>query len=297
MDRCASEGALIATKVLALTAAGLLAAGLQDPPRQVFRSAAHAVAVDVAVFEGRNVATSLTAANFEVFDNGVKQTISSVDLNRLPIDLRLVFDTSGSITPEGLEQYRRAMRLVADALRPDDRCEIVSFTTRVTTAATRQSPPVSIDLQRLAPEGTAFFDAVSLALVAAPSPDRRRIVIVLSDARDNTSFFDEAALVDVAKRTDAVVYTVLPSGVGADVTAYASRLQSLSLLTGGRLVPGVRDTQISSVLIDAINEFRHSYVLRYTLKGANTPGWHKLTVRVNGPRFYSVRARAGYFLG
>lgn len=263
----------------------------------VFHSGTDLVTVDVNVLDGKNPVTGLRPQDFEVYDNGVRQTVTDLTYSRLPIDLRLVFDTSGSITPDGLERYRRAMRQVADALQPDDRCEIVTFTTRVTNAAARQSPPVSIDLQRLPPEGTAFFDAVSLALVAAPAPDRRRIVIVLSDARDNTSFFDEAALIDVAKRTDAVVYTVLPSGDGSDATGYASRLQSLSLLTGGRLVPGVRDTQISSVLIDAINEFRHSYVLRYTLKGANTPGWHKLTVKVRGPRFYTVRARAGYFLG
>ena len=276
-------------------AAGLMAAGPQEP-RQVFRTAAHAVSVDVAVFDGRNVVTTLTPADFEVFDNGVAQQISSVDLNRLPIDLRLVFDTSGSITAQDLDRYRRAMRRVADTLRPDDRCDIMAFTSRITNAAARQSPPVTIDLQRVLPDGTSFFDAVSLSLITVPALDRRQIVIVLSDAQDNTSFFDEATLIEAAKRTDAVVYTVLPFSEAANTGQYASRLQSLALLTGGRLVPALRDVQIGSILTEAIDEFRHSYVLRYTLAGAIKPGWHKLTVKVRG-RGYSVRARAGYFIG
>jgi len=276
--------------------ATLAALGPQDVP-PVFRSAAHAVAVDVAVFDGDHVVSSLSAADFEVLDNGVRQTVSSVDQHRLPIDLRLVFDTSGSISPGDLDKYRSAMRRVADTLQPDDRCEIVAFTTRITDAATRQSPPVAINLQRTVPDGTAFFDAVSLALVTVPSVVRRQIVIILSDAQDNSSFFDEAALVDAAKRTDAVVYAVLPVTTGAsDHALFASRLQSLVLLTGGRLVPAQRDAQIGSVLIDAINEFRNSYVLRYTIQGARRSGWHALSVKVKGYR-YSVRARAGYFLG
>src|SRR6185295_3363716 len=189
---------------------------------------------------------------FEVLDNGVAQQISSVDLNRLPIDLRLVFDTSGSINAQDLDRYRRAMRRVADTLRPDDRCDIMAFTSRITNAAARQSPPVAIDLQRLLPDGTSFFDAVALSLITVPALDRRQIVVVLSDAQDNTSFFDEAALIEAAKRTDAVVYTVLPFSEAANPAPYASRLQSLALLTGGRLVPALRDVQIGSILSEAI---------------------------------------------
>jgi Ca-activated chloride channel family protein len=282
---------------LALVAA-LMAIGPQgqDRGQQVFRSAAHAVSLDVAVFDGRTIINSLGPENFEVLDNGVPQAITSVDFNRLPIDLRLVFDTSGSISPEALEKYRRAMRRVADALQPDDRCEIVAFTTRVTDAAVRQSPPITIDLQRGLPDGTAFFDAVSMSLITVPSLERRQVVIVLSDALDNTSFFDEAALMEAAKRTDAVVYTVLPTSGAGNLAPFSARLESLSLLTGGRMVPALYDAQIGSVLIDAINEFRHSYVLRYTLKGSPQPGWHKVTVKVRGDRDYTARVRPGYFL-
>jgi VWFA-related protein len=281
--------------VILMIAAGLAATLSPVDGAQVYRSATHAVSVDVAVFDGDRVVSSLSLEDFEVLDNGVRQQLSTVDQNVLPIDLRLVFDTSGSITEEDLDEYLRSMRRVAAVLRPKDRCEIVTFSTRIADAASRQSPPVTISLQRAGPDGTAFFDAVSLALVSVPTLERRQITVVLSDAQDNSSFFDEATLMDMARRTDAVVYTVLPGTIGPGMAPYVGRLQSLSLVTGGRLLRPQRDSLIGSAIIDALEEFRLSYVLRYTRQGASAPGWHSLAVKIRGDRGYSLRAKEGYF--
>jgi VWFA-related protein len=282
------------TRWLLLPTLACAAAAAHQPNRQVFRAATHAVALDVAVFDGRRAVPNLGLEDFEVFDNGVRQTITAVEWNVLPIDLRLVFDTSGSITEDDLTHYLRAMRLVADHLTPADRCEIITFNSRIADAASRQSPPVAIAIQRGGPEGTAFFDAVSLALVTVPALDRRQIAIVLSDALDNTSFFDEATLLDMARRTDAVVFTILPAGPGAN-TLSTARLQSLALLTGGRLIQAPHRRLTGGAVVTALEEFRDSYVLRYTLAGVPLPGWHKLEVKVRGSSRYDIRARAGYF--
>lgn len=282
-------------KVIVFMIAGGLAATLSQVDRQVYRGATHAVSVDVAVFEGDRVVSSLGLEDFEVFDNGVRQQITTVDHNVLPIDLRLVFDTSGSITEDDLDEYLRSMRRVAAVLRPKDRCEIVTFSTRIADAASRQSPPVTIALQRSGPDGTAFFDAVSLALVSVPTLERRQVTVVLSDAQDNSSFFDEATLMDMARRTDAVVYTVLPGTLGPSMAPYVARLQSLSLVTGGRLLRPQRDSLIGRAIIEALDEFRHSYVLRYTRQGVPATGWHTLSVKIRGDRGYSLRTKEGYF--
>lgn len=281
------------TRIAVVFAAGLLATAGQDS-QQVFRAFTHAVTVDVTVLDGDRVVSSLSVSDFEVYDNGVRQTVSAVDANVLPIDLRLVFDTSGSITPADLEKYRLAMARVAAVLRPEDRCEIFTFSRHIADAAKRQNPPVTIALQRPGPDGTAFFDAVSLAMITIPALDRRHITIVLSDADDNASFFDEATLVAAARRTDAVVYTIMPSEVASAGSPFMARLQLLSLLTGGRLVRAQRDSQMGNIVIDALEEFRQSYVLRYTLTGVAPDGWHKLAVKVRGPNSYTIRAREGY---
>ena len=282
------------TSVTVLSLALTLASVSLQTPAPVFRSATHAVAVGAAVFDGDRVVPNLTASDFDIRDNGVHQTITAADFNTLPIDLRLVLDTSGSISEEDLAHYLRTMRQVTAALEPRDRCEIITFSSRVADAASRQRPPITIDLKRVGGDGTAFFDAVSLALITVPTTDRRQITIVLSDARDNASFFDEAALLDAAGRTDAVVYTILPGDPLLARAVSVARLQALSLLTGGRL-DRTPEHAVGSAVNKAIKEFRQSYILRYTLTGAAVEGWHKLDVRVRTGGHYRIRTRPGYF--
>ena len=281
---------MTAPATAAILAMAMILAQAQIP---TFRSGTDAVEVTVAVFDGDRVVRNLTAGDFQVRDNGVLQVVTSADYNTLPIDLRLVFDTSGSISEEDLAHFLRTMRQVASSLEPRDRCEIITFSSRVADAASRQSCPIKIELRRPATDGTAFFDAVALSLVTIPTPERRQITIVLSDARDNVSFFDETAMLEAARMTDAVVYTILPGEPRYARAMSVARLQALSLSTGGRLVQS-HHSAVGSVILEAIEEFRQSYVVRYVLAGAKIDGWHKLEVRVRGGN-YRVRAKAGYF--
>jgi VWFA-related protein len=272
-------------------AAAIVCAQAQVP---VFRAGGHGVTVPVAVFNRDQIVRNLTVQDFQIRDNGVEQVIDSADLYTLPIDLRLVFDTSGSISEEDLAYFLRTMRRVTETLEPSDLCEIITFNTRIAEAASRQSPPVKVELKRGGSDGTAFFDAATLALITSPTPDRRQITILLSDAKDNASFFDEATMLEAARLTDSVVYTILPGDPRLGRAVSAARLHALSLLTGGRLVRAPQQT-LAAVIIDAIKEFRQSYAVRYTLTGGRIEGWHKVDVRVRGRHSYRIRTRAGYF--
>lgn len=272
-----------------------LAAAVHGQSSATFRAGTDGVALEVAVFDGDRVVSSLTPADFEVRDNGVRQDVTSVDFNALPLDLRLVFDVSGSITDDHLEWYSRAMRQVAATLEPRDRCEIVTFNAKIADVASRQHPPVAINVRRGGPEGTSFFDAMIMTLVTVPMVDRRQVTVVLSDARDNSSFFDEVTVLDMARRTDAVVYTVLPGEAGLTRAVSISRLRAISVLTGGRLVHAPYEHVVGDAVIGALTEFRQSYLVRYTVRGVPREGWHKVDVRVRGGGGYRVRTRAGYF--
>jgi hypothetical protein len=186
------------------------------------------------------------------------------------------------------------MRQVAQTLEARDRCEIITFNAQIAEVASRQHPPVAIALDRGGLEGTSFFDAVSMALVTVPLLDRRQVTIVLSDARDNASFFDEVTMLDIARRTDSVVYSVLPGDATAARALSVSRLRAIAMLTGGRLVHAPHDETVGDAIITALDEFRQSYVLRYTPTGVPLDGWHRLEVKVRN-RPYRIRAKAGYF--
>jgi VWFA-related protein len=284
----------VRTIAAALLAAASLSTSVHTQQKP-FVSRTDAVRVDVAVFDGDRAVPSLTAADFEVLDNGVKQTLGGAQRNTLALDLRLLFDTSGSISSEDLEKYRRAMARVASALKPDDRMEVLAFNGRIAEVVPLQHPPIQIALDRQGRDGTSFFDAVSLAMITRPQADRRQITIVLSDAVDNASFFDKDTLYDAARRTNAVVYTVLPIGLAQDKSRFTARLDMLARVTGGHLFSAKWDSRLGTTVTRALEEFRQGYVIHFQPTGVQLEGWHKLTVRVLGGRHYTIRAREGYF--
>ena len=285
--KCALIGVLVAS-------ASLFAQ--QQSPQAPFRSVGHGVVFDAAVFDGDRVISNLTPADFEIYDNGQRQTVDTADFNRLPIDLRLVFDTSGSISDEELERYLKTMQNVASGLGNADRAEIMTFNMKIAEAAARQNPPVTVNLSRTGREGTAFFDAAIAAMITVPSFDRRQLTVLLSDAIDNASFFDEATMFEAARRSDAVVYTVLPGDPRFGRELSAGRLKALSVITGGNLLQRPAPT-VADGITDAIKEFRQSYTLRYNFSGAKWQGWHKLDVRVKNHSGYRVRTKQGYVGG
>jgi len=258
--------------------------------RPIFKADVDAVLVDVAVMDGRKPVPNLTPADFVVRDNGVEQSVTSLDFARVPVDVRLVFDTSGSLTDEQLGRHERAMQELGAALAADDRLEIFKFRRKATRMTPLQSPPVQVIIHREGGDGTAFFDAASLAMITTPHPGRRQLTILMTDGIDTASFFDWATLQHAAERSDAVVYTVSPF---QDRRA-STMLEPIASATGGRFVEASGSGDIGALFVKVLNEFRQSYVLRYTLTGVARPGWHTLSVTVRGPKKYDVRARRGY---
>ena len=285
--------------VIAVGIVPLVALARPQDQGLVFRAGTDLVTVDVNVQRGHKPVTGLGPSDFEIYDNGQRQTVTELSYGRLPIDLRLVFDTSGSIDDDSLEAYVRAMGQITSDLRPQDRCEIVTCSARIRDAASLQAPPVHIEFRRAGPETTSFFDAIGLALITTPVLGRRQLTVVMSDADDNASFFDEAAMNQIARRTDAVVYAVLPvkSWHATDdkrEKTLSDRLAGLAALTGGRVIQPNHDLDIVPAFRAAIEEFRQSYVLAYTATNVEHGGWHELSVGVHTNKPCVVRARRGY---
>jgi hypothetical protein len=291
------------TRILIVAVAFASLTALAEPQTAqqslVFRSGTDLVTVDVNVNSGRKPVTGLRPGDFDVYDNGVRQSVTDVTYGRLPIDLRLIFDTSGSIDDVELQTYVKAMKQITQNLQPQDRCDIVTFSRRIVEAAALQPPPVKIEARRVPGETTSFFDAMGVLLITPPVLGRRQLTIVMSDAEDNSSFFDQAAMTDIVKRTDAVVYAVLPISTWRPTDdkqekTMFERLSTLTGMTGGRIIAPNHDLDVVPAFLTAIDEFRQSYVLAYTATGVSRGGWHDLLVNVHGSKPYVVRARRGY---
>jgi VWFA-related protein len=292
--------------------------------RPSFRAATDAVSVDVSVQRGGRPVANLTAADFELRDDGVVQTITDISIEKLPIDVTIAFDVSLSVTNIVLAQLRRAVDEVRTRLRPGDRIKLMTFNMRVSRVLdfTDRLADTKGAFDRVTPAGsTALLDAVAVALTSAAPADRRQLIVALGDGQDTSSVTDEGTLREVARRTTGTVVFVLPfmatralplmapmlppSSAGGNVTIVNGPASAVSLQlvpavfrtvaaeTGGLVVPASPGA-LSDVLTRTLDNFRSAYVLRYSPASVRASGFHELQVRVTRRGDYEVRARRGY---
>jgi VWFA-related protein len=178
-----------------------------------------------------------------------------------------------------------------------------------------QSPVGGVDVDSIV-EGTSsspVYDALFLALMHKPDLDRRHLVVAMTDGMDNGSWMDSATVRDIARRADSVLHVVIipegnPTARNGSPSRYAWRslvdgssdanLEAAATLTGGEFHRApFFDTRnrVINAFKEAFDDFRLSYLLRYTPQGVAPTGWHDLRVQVTHHPDYTVRARKGYF--
>jgi hypothetical protein len=97
-------------------------------PAPTFKSGIDVVRLDVSVVD-RNGAPvrGLTAADFIVTDQGIRQEVQSLAVDPLPLSVQLVLDVSASVSGRRLERLISAANGLLAALRPGDRAGLVTF--------------------------------------------------------------------------------------------------------------------------------------------------------------------------
>lgn len=290
----ASSGAL----GLAVTMCVVLLAEHEVAPPQVFRSAIDSVSVDVAVRQGKSTVTGLRSEDFELLDNGVRQSIDALSVEEVAVDLTLILDTSSSTTAV-IERFKSRAAQIAAMLRGQDRVRLVVFSTEVTEVFALTPAGSRLPVHGLAARGgTSLHEALLLSIVRSSAAGHRQLVVAFSDGMDTTSVVDASTLASVAARADCVLHLVL-SGYPGALPATARSLRAAAEATGGALHdPGEFEDAVDAFK-RTFDDFRQSYVLRYTLAGVDRQGWHDIAVRVINPseNRYTVRARRGYFGG
>lgn len=260
---------------------------------QTFTSRVDAVRVDVLVTADGQPVKGLRAADFDIRDNGVRQRVDLVSFEEIPLNVVLALDMSGSVTQEGLEHLTRAGHAILEGLEKDDRAALITFSHVVV-----QRSGLSNDFARLRAGlastrplgGTSLIDASQAAMIVAESTNSRGLVVLFSDGVDTSSWLSRDLVLSTARRSEAVVYSVAVGRTHDDF------LDTLTELTGGRLLRAETTNTVRSLFLQVLHEFRHRYVVSYSPRGVERGGWHRLQVRVNR-RNALVRARPGYVAG
>jgi Ca-activated chloride channel family protein len=162
---------------------------------------------------------------------------------RVPMDVSLVIDTSGSMAGAKIENARRASNLLVDDLADGDIVSIVSFNddaktlVEPTTLSTETRRTLKQKIALLQPNGsTNMFDGLGLGethVARAPATHAVRRVVVISDGIANVGPSSPEALGALAERGLRFHAQVTSLGVGND---YDERtLNALATRSTGRL--------------------------------------------------------------
>ncbi|HSL24136.1 MAG TPA: VWA domain-containing protein [Vicinamibacterales bacterium] len=279
-----------ATAALALLA--LHAAHPARPPAQKFSSRVEAVRVDVLVTQKGKPVLGLKPPDFEVLDNGVPQQVDLASFEQIPLNVVLVLDMSDSVEGERLDHLRSAGRALLERLEPADRAGLITFGHAVMLRS-----ELTGDIGRLrsaldsatTPLGlTSLIDACYAGIALGESDIGRALVVVFSDGVDTLSFLSADDVIQIARRSDAVVYGASVRGENR-----AEFLRDLSDTTGGDLFQVDSTHDLGQTFLAILHEFRHRYLVSYSPRDVSNDGWHRLEVRVNR-RNVTVKARPGY---
>ena len=277
------------TSVLAAT---LLAAAVQAPP--VFRAEVGVVRVEVLVTRGGSPVGGLTAADFELRDEGVVQDLESILEEQAPVDAVLVLDASGSVSGSKLDSLRAAAGAFLDGLRSGEEGAVLAFNQEVQLlqSLTADLGGVRAALDRVSPRGnTALVDAVYAALRLRELGDRRTAVVVFSDGIDNLSWLSASDVKEAARRSNATVYGVTVRAQGDPKETF---LRDIARATGGRVFEASSEHDLRARFLDVLSDIRSRYVLRYVPRSPGSPGWHGLEVRLRNGKG-DLLARPGYW--
>jgi VWFA-related protein len=181
-----------------------------------FRSAVDAVVVPVSVTDKNRPVLGLTAADVQLLDNDVAQVVAMTTIDRLPVDVTLLIDISGSLNGRALEQVKTDVQQVSDLLQPNDRVRLVTFAQASVDVFGLQPGGAQLPVDRIEAGGrTAFYDALATVLVAFPYVDRPQVVFAVTDGRDNSSFLDADRIVALAAHSSSQLCFALVSPASA----------------------------------------------------------------------------------
>ena len=276
-----------------ILASGALVWGEHAPVRSeqpLFRSRVEVVEVDAAVTRGGAAVAGLTTSNFVVTDNGVVQDVTAALLGSTPLRVTMVLDVSKSVSGSKLASLIKAGTALVNTLGPKDQASLITFSHQVAlrVAMSASFGEIAEVLANLSGTGaTSLRDAIYLGLANASDDQSRALLLAFSDGFDTSSFMTGDAVIESARRSNAVVHALhfLPDKF----------LGQLTEATGGRTWSARSDRQLEELFGRVLDEMRARYRLTYTPSGPATPGWHQIKVSLKGARG-DVIARQGYFV-
>jgi Ca-activated chloride channel homolog len=281
--------------------------------RPVFKSSASLVALNVTVVDQQQrFVAGLSADDFAVFEDGVRQDVRFFETRQTPIDLIVLIDSSASMRPR-MEMVHQAALGFVRTLRDEDRGAVITFDDNVEVVQPLTSDHAQLERAirgTTARGGTALHNALYIALKqfgrpARSSTDvRRQALAVLSDGNDTSSLISFEDVQEVARRTGVSVYPISLAGSAAEYDGQGRgeafsksqfALRQLAKDTGAQAFFPQAIHELDNIYESIARELASQYSIGYSPSNAAADGrFRRILVRLMSRPECRLRARAGY---
>lgn len=261
----------------------------------------HATVVD----DKQHIVTSLGKDDFNVYEDGHPQTITSFRHEDIPVAMGIVVDNSGSMREKREKVNAAALNLVR-ASNPNDEVCVVNFNDEyyLDQDFTSNINKLKQGLEKIeARGGTALYDAV-VATAEHLKKDaklEKKVIFVVTDGEDNESAETlEQAVRRLQGENGPTVYTI---GIleKEEHPKHAKRaLQIISDRTGGiAFFPQTLD-EVDAISRTVAHDIRTQYTIGYKPTTPKDQGGYrqvKVDARSHSRGKLSVRTKSGYYAG
>ena len=265
---------------------------------EVVRVSTDLVVVNVTVLDqnGKFV-PGLKRSDFQIFEDGTPQRISTFSAEETPFAAAILLDTSGSMESR-LTLGRSAAIRFLDGLRDEDVAAVYSFDSKVEQLSDfspgRDLPERVYGLK--SKTMTALNDAIVRAADdLSKREEKRRAIVVLSDGGENYSHASSEKALDRASTAGATIYgaNMSPEGPNRDLTG-AAILKNLTEKSGGRYIDAPGGLALRDSFASIAEELGHQYTIGYRpTNHAHDGKWRTVQVRLSKPDV-TARTRKGY---
>jgi len=248
--------------------------------------------------------SGLDQSAFQVYEDGVLQPIQSFRHDDIPVTVGLVVDNSGSMRSKRPEVIDAALAF-AGFSNPQDQMFVVNFNEHVSFGLpgnarfTDQPVQLEIALSSIAARGmTALYDAIAAALDRLKAGDRdKKVLVVISDGGDNASKLTLPQVVALARKSDAIIYTIGLFDV-EDEDRNPRVLAQLSRETGGEAFLPNSVSEARPICERIARDIRNQYTIAYVPTNRKADGAYRviqLKATAPGRGRLFARTRTGYY--
>ena len=281
----------------------------QQPDQPAFRTGIDLVSLNVTVTDGNSrYVTDLEQASFQLYEDGALQDTTFFSRTQLPIALALLIDTSASMSDKMSTAQEAAIGFTV-RLRDQDMASVIDFDSRVDILQdfTNSADKLTAAIRRTSAGGsTSLYNAIYISLkalgkVGATTVDdiRRQAIVMLSDGEDTSSLVEFEEVLELAKRSDTVIYSIgLRSRDIRNRRGFREAdfvLRQLAQETGGRAFFPEDPGDLAEIYDQISDELSSQYTLGYISKNPLQDGrWRRIVVRVDRSDV-AARTKQGYY--